>query len=132
MHGGFTTAGVEGCVDCGGRFAAFMEYSHWWLTPPGGETSVLNLAAGGLRIQGKNKYVRPFFDIGVSVGQYDGHPHDYVHKSENFGMGGIAFGFGASVSIGSRLYIRPQARFAGGVPNGVIVGTVGVGVGYRF
>ena len=132
MHGGFTTAGVEVCVDCGGRFGAFMEFSHWWLTPAGGQTSALNLAAGGLRIQGRNKYVRPFFDIGVSMGLYDGHPHDYVHISENFVTGGIAFGLGASVSIGSRLYVRPQVRVAGGAPNGVMVGTAGVGLGYRF
>jgi hypothetical protein len=132
MHGSFTTAGVEVCVDCGGRFGFFMEYSRWWLTPPSGETSVLDLAAGGLRIQGRNKYVRPFFDIGVSAGLYDGHPHDFVHKSENFGTGGIALGFGASVSIGSKLYVRPQVRIAGGVPNGVVVASASVGVGYRF
>ena len=132
MHGSFTTAGVEVCVDCGGRFGFFMEYSRWWRTPPSGETSVLNLAAGGLRIQGRNKYVRPFFDIGVSVGLYDGHPHDFVHISEGFGTGGIALGVGVSVSIGSRLYVRPQARLVGGVPKDVIEGTASIGVGYRF
>jgi len=72
-HGRFQeAAGVEGCVYCEGRFGAFLEYSHWWLTPPGGQTSLLDLGGGGLRIQSRNKRVRPFFDLGVSLGRYDG------------------------------------------------------------
>jgi len=119
-------------VQCGGRSGVFLEYSHWQLTPPGGKTSALNYVAGGLRIQGKNRHVRPFFDIGVAIGQYDGNPHDFVHKSESFGTGGIACGAGVSISIGKRLYLRPQVRMAGGLPKGVVVGSFSVGAGYRF
>lgn len=129
-HGAFTALGVEGCVRCQGRLGVFLEYNHWWLTPAGGETSVLNLAAGGLRMQGRNKYLRPFFDIGIAVGNYDGKPHDFVRRTENIDIMGAMLGVGMTVSLPKGFYIRPQARLAISPETGV--GFASAGLGYRF
>jgi hypothetical protein len=129
--GGFVVAGVEGCALCGGKFGLFMEYDHWRLAPTGFETSVLNLGAGGLRIQGRGRRVRPFFDIGGALGRYNGKPHGYIHRSEDFSMVGVMIGTGAAISIGEKWYVRPQARLAL-MRSGNLAGFLSVGVGYRF
>ena len=129
-HGSFRVAGGEACVRCDGRVAYFLEYSHWWLTPPGGLTSKLDMGSGGVRIQGKNKYVRPFVDIGITAGSYDGHPHDFVHKDENFDLEGVALGVGVTVSVTKHFYVRPQAKIADGLGSGV--GFAVVVACYRF
>lgn len=129
--GGFVVAGVEGCALCGGKFGLFMEYDHWRLTPTGYETSVLNLGAGGLRIQGRGRRVRPFFDVGGALGRYNGKPHGYIRRSEDFSMGGVIIGTGAAISVGEKWYVRPQARLAL-MTSGNIAGVLNFGIGYRF
>jgi hypothetical protein len=129
-HGAFTAVGVEACVRCQGRIGYFLEFTHWSLTPTGGQTSLLNLGGGGFRIQSKNKHVRPFLDIGIAVGTYDGHPHNYVHKDESFDIMGLMLGFGMTVSLPKGFYVRPQARLAISPETGVGFGSVGLG--YRF
>ena len=129
-HGAFTAVGAEACVRCQGRIGYFLEYTHWSLTPAGGQTSLLNLGGGGIRIQGKNRYVRPFLDVGIAVGIYDGHPHNYVHKDESFDIMGVMLGFGMTVSLPKGFYVRPQAKVA--VSPETAVGFASVGLGYRF
>jgi hypothetical protein len=129
-HGRFVAAGAEVCLKCGARFVYFADYSHWWLTPPVGQTSKLDLVTGGLRVQGKNPYVRPFVDLGVAVGHYDGHPHDAVHKDENFGIAGAALGVGVTLSPVKHIYIRPEAKLV--LATETVVGQAGVGIGIRF
>jgi hypothetical protein len=129
-HGTFTVAGIEACLRCRERFAFFAQYDHWWLTPPGGQTSVLDLGSAGLRIQGRNKYVRPFFDVGIAAGYYDGHPHNYVHRDETIALAGVTLGAGITVTLPRGFYVRPQAKLAFGAETAVGFGSVGVG--YRF
>jgi hypothetical protein len=129
-QGAFTTIGVEGCVRCQGRVGYFLEFNRWWLTPPGGQTSVLDFAAGGIRIQGTNKRIRPFLDLGVAAGYYDGHPHDFVHRDEAIGLIGGVLGAGVTVSLPKGFYIRPQVNLA--VAPDIGVGFANVGFGYRF
>jgi hypothetical protein len=129
-EGNFAAFGAEACLRCQGRVGYFLEYTRWSLTPTGGQTSLLNLAGGGLRIQGKNKYLRPFFDIGIAAGAYNGHPHNYVHRDESFEIVGVVLGVGMTVSLPKGFYVRPQARIAVSPETGV--GFASVGFGYRF
>ncbi len=74
--------------------------------------------------------MRPFFDAGISLGRYDGKPHDFVHCSELFVMGGVTLGGGVAISIAKGFYVRPQLRVAGGI--GAVVVYASIGAGYRF
>ena len=129
-HGNFTTVGAEACLNCQARRAYFLEYDHWGLTPAGGRTSKLNLVAGGLRIQGRNRYVRPFVDLGIGVGNYEGHPHDFVHKDEDIGIMGFVLGVGVTFSPVKHVYIRPQAKLVWAFDTAFM--QAGVGAGIRF
>jgi hypothetical protein len=125
-------AGVEACVLCGSRLGLFAEYHHWTRTGAGaGEPVGMDLAGGGLRIQGKGERVRPFLDFGLMAGA---ERKDRIfpllgRQSEAVAAGTL--GFGAAISITEHWYVRPLARIV--VLSSLEFGGFGgASVGYRF
>lgn len=119
-------AGAEGCFLCGGRFGVYAEYHHWKKTGEGTDSPVsLDLAGGGLRIQGRGRRVRPFFDVGVAAGMES----RYLGKSRPV-TGGV-LGTGAMILLGEHPYIRPLLRITG-LSSGEAGGFAGASIGYRF
>jgi hypothetical protein len=125
-------AGVEGCVWCGGRLGLFMEFHHWQKTGEGTDQPVsLDLAGGGLRIQGKGARLRPFFDIGFTAGTEEkDHPILPFNRAHQGVVGGL-LGFGVAISITEHWYVRPLGRIIG-LSSSEYGGFGGVAVGYRF
>ena len=125
-------AGVEGCVLCGGRLGLFMEYHHWQKTGVGtDQPASLDLAGGGLRIQGKGARVRPFFDIGFVAGSEERDRPILPFDKTRQGVVGGLLGFGAAISITDHWYVRPMGRIIG-LSSSEYGGFGGVAVGYRF
>lgn len=125
-------AGVEGCVLCGGRLGLFLEYHHWQKTGVGTDQPVsLDLAGGGLRIQGKGERVRPFFDLGLLAGSEEKDRPILPFNKTRQGIAGGLLGFGAAISITEHWYVRPLARIIG-LSSSEYGGFGGVAVGYRF
>jgi hypothetical protein len=125
-------AGVEGCALCGGRFGLFMEYHHWQKTGVGTDQPLsLDLAAGGLRIQGKGERLRPFFDIGLVAGTEKKDRFILPFTQQSQGVAGGMLGFGAAISITEHWYVRPLARLVV-LSSAEFGGFAGVAVGYRF
>ena len=119
-------AGAESCFLCGGRFGLYAEYHHWQKTGEGTDSPVsLDLAGGGLRIQGRGRRVRPFFDAGVAAGV----ERRYMGRSRPV-TGGV-LGAGATVMLGPHVYVRPLLRIAG-FSSGEAGGFAGASIGYRF
>jgi hypothetical protein len=121
------SAGVQVCGLCSGRFAVFAEYSH--METSGGPTWGIkryDIAAGGLRIQGRGR-VRPFFDIGFAFGtdQY-GSKGQYRH-----GTPGMVLAGGVTFPLKNSWYIRPQYRMYGFTYYHAVAG-VNLEVGVRF
>jgi hypothetical protein len=129
--GPYVLAGAEGCVLCGGRLGLFFEYNHWQLAGVRNNPTMLDLAGAGLRIQGKGRRVRPFFDIGVVGGREQLQRNLYLGPSESRGVRGMLLGGGATIDIGKRWYVRPQLKLAA-VSEGYVTGWFGASVGYRF
>ena len=134
-------AGVEACAKCGDRFGLFGEYSHWARPQPlrsatSGLTG-MDIAGGGLRIQAPTLLggIRSFVDVGLGVGRYR-----WLQSGENKVYGFIA-GYGVTIPISGRWYVRPQSRlyvmadkicscpFFLGDSRGLIFLSAGVGVG---
>jgi hypothetical protein len=125
-------AGVESCVLCGGRLGLFMEYQHWSKTSSGTDQPLsLDLASGGLRIQGKGTRVRPFFDVGVLAGAEKKNSLFFGGSQESRGVGGGVLGFGAAISITEHWYMRPMAKIVV-LSTQEFGGFAGASVGYRF
>jgi len=125
-------AGVEGCVRCGGRLGLFLEYHHWKKISSGTDSPTsLDLAGGGLRIQGKGSRVRPFFDVGVAGGAERDYlyflPRGRASRAVACGM----LGFGAAISVSEHWYVRPLARIVG-LSTPEFGGFAGASAGYRF
>jgi hypothetical protein len=125
-------AGVEACILCGGRLGVFGEYHHWTRTGVGADEPVsLDLAGGGLRIQGKGKRVRPFLDFGLMAGAERNHWSSVPAVDRSHTVVAGALGFGVAISITEHWYVRPLARvLVISTPEGGGFG--GVSVGYRF
>ena len=125
-------AGVEGCAWCGGRIGLFMEYHHWKKTGAGtGQPASLDLAGGGLRIQGKGARVRPFLDLGLLAGAEKNDRAILPFTLESQGLAGGVLGFGAAISITEHWYIRPLAKIML-LSSSEFGGFAGVAAGYRF
>ena len=125
--------GVEGCVLCGGRVGLFLEYNHWQMTGSGTDNPVsLDLAGGGLRVQGKGDRVRPFFDVGMVAGveRYD-RPGFVPYVRYSDAVVGAMLGVGTAISLSEHWYVRPMARF-GILSTLDFAGFAGASVGYRF
>jgi len=123
--------GVEGCFVCAGHLGLFLEYSHWSRTGSGtGNPTRLDLAGGGLRIQGTGSRVRPFFDVGGFVGT---RPRRYFlpRGAESLTLVAALVGFGAAISISEHWYVRPMAR-VGVLSTNEVAGYAGASIGYRF
>jgi hypothetical protein len=125
-------AGVEACVLCGGRLGVFGEYHHWTKTGVGTDEPIgLDLAGGGLRIQGKGRRVRPFFDFGMLAGV---ERNDRIFALSGTGSHAVAagtLGFGAAISITEHWYVRPLARIVV-LTSMEFGGFGGASVGHRF
>jgi len=125
-------AGVESCVLCGGRLGLFMEYHHWQKTGVGTDQPVsLDLAGGGLRIQGKGARVRPFFDMGFVAGTEETARSILPFNDTHQGVVGGLLGFGVAISITEHWYVRPMGRIIG-LSTSEFGGFGGLAVGYRF
>lgn len=125
-------AGVESCVWCGGRAGLFMEFHHWQRTGVGTDQPVsLDLAGGGLRIQGKGARLRPFLDFGLTAGTVEEDRRILPFNQARQGVAGGLLGFGAAISITEHWYVRPTARIIG-LSSTEFGGFGGVAVGYRF
>ena len=125
-------AGVEGCVLCGGRLGLFLEYHHWNKISSGTDSPTsLDLAGGGLRIQGKGERVRPFFDIGITGGVERDYRSPIMGARASHALTGGILGFGAAISVSEHWYIRPLARIVG-LSTPEFGGFAGASVGYRF
>jgi hypothetical protein len=126
-------AGVEGCVLCAGRVGLFLDYNHWRKTGQGtGNPTSLDLAGGGLRVQGTGDRVRPFLDAGLSVGAERTERPGFVPavRESKAVLAGM-LGFGVAISLTEHWYVRPMAKI--GVLSSVeMAGYAGVSVGYRF
>lgn len=130
--GGFGMFGAEVCAFSSSRFALFGEYHHWERAGGTGEIKSADLAAGGLRVQGRGR-VRPFFDVGLGGGR-DHYTVTFANapgEIRSHDLWGLALGGGVAIHIGKRFYLRPQVRtFA---LSGLHFFTAGaVGFGYRF
>jgi hypothetical protein len=106
-------AGVEACLLCSGRLALFGEVTHFFAGGP----QAVNLAGGGLRLQGRRN-VRPFVDIGFVAGGNRG--------GQSRGM---VTGAGVQVPLSQRWYLRTQARLYASIRPAAILS---LGLGYRF
>jgi len=124
--------GVEGCFWCGGHFGVFVEYHHWAKTGVGTDQPVsLDLAGGGVRIQGKGRRVRPFFDAGIFGGAEKKDRNIIPFDLTSHAVAAGALGFGAAISITEHWYVRPMARIVV-LSSAEFGGFAGAGVGYRF
>jgi hypothetical protein len=127
----FTSIGVELCALCSGRFAAFVEYSHWLKSGDAQYSSYIENAdtfGGGLRIQRRDARIRPFFDVGI-VGARDS--YTYWGGSNSHGSVGMVLGGGVAFRLGERAYVRPQFRVY--ATSGFHAAyDAGVGFGFRF
>ncbi len=125
-------AGVEACVLCGGRLGVFGEYHHWTKTGVGTDEPVsLDLAGGGLRIQGKGWRVRPFLDFGLLAGTERNAQIFPLSGNRSHAVGGGTLGFGAAISLSRHWYVRPLARIVV-LSTPEFGGFGGASVGYRF
>ena len=125
-------AGVEACFRCGGRLGVFGEYHHWTKTGAGtGEPVGLDLAGGGLRIQGQGGRVRPFFDFGLLAGVERNDQIFPLAGTRSHAVGGGMLGFGAAISLTRHWYVRPFARIVV-LSTPEFGGFGGASVGYRF
>jgi hypothetical protein len=125
-------AGVEACVLCGGRLGVFGEYHHWKKTGVGTDEPVsLDLAGGGLRVQGKGRRVRPFVDFGMLAGVERNNTAFLFIVDRSHAVVAGTLGFGAAISITEHWYVRPLARTI--VLSSLEFGGFGgASVGYRF
>ncbi|MGE5568746.1 MAG: hypothetical protein ACM3S5_06885 [Rhodospirillales bacterium] len=125
-------AGVESCLLCGGRFGLVLEYHHWQKTGTGTDQPVtLDLAGGGVRIQGTGRRVRPFLDFSFVAGtEVKDRPVIPFDKTRQGVYGGL-LGVGATIPITRHWYVRPMARIIG-LSSAEYGGFGGVGVGYSF
>ena len=125
-------AGVEACFLCGGHLGVFGEYHHWKKTGVGTDEPVsLDLAGGGLRIQGKGKRVRPFIDFGLMAGVERNNTAFLFIVDRSHAVVAGTLGFGAAISITEHWYVRPLARIVlTSTPE--VGGFGGAAVGYRF
>jgi hypothetical protein len=127
-----TVGGVEACVFCGGRFGLFLEYEHWAKTSSGsGEPGSMNLAGGGVRIQGKSARLRPFLDAGLLAGAESKKQVRPSFENESRAVAGGALGFGVAISVTAHWYVRPLARMVV-LSTGAIGGFGGLSAGYSF
>jgi hypothetical protein len=125
-------AGVEACFLCGGRLGVFGEYHHWTKTGVGTDEPVsLDLAGGGLRIQGKGRRVRPFFDFGLLAGAERNDRIFPFTGARSHAVVAGTLGFGAAISITEHWYVRPLARIVV-LSTPEVGGFGGASVGYRF
>ncbi|HOL73117.1 MAG TPA: hypothetical protein PLA43_16045 [Bryobacteraceae bacterium] len=125
-------AGVESCLFCSGRFGLVLEYHHWQKTGSGTDQPVtLDLAAGGVRIQGTGRRVRPFVDLSFVAGtELKDRPVIPFDKTRQGVYGGL-LGLGATIPITRHWYVRPMVRIIG-LSSAEYGGFGGVGVGYSF
>jgi len=127
-------AGVEGCFLCGGRVGLWADYNHWQMTGVRGSGNPvsLDLAGGGLRVQGTGDRIRPFFDAGLAAGveRYD-RPGFVPYVKYTDGVVGAMLGFGAAISLSEHWYVRPVGRF-GILSTLDFAGFGGASIGYRF
>jgi len=101
-------AGVEGCVLCSGRLGLFLEYHHWRKISSGTDNPAsLDLAGGGLRIQGKGKRVRPFFDVGLAGGVERNDLYFLPRGRASHAVACGMLGFGAAISVSEHWYVEP-------------------------
>jgi hypothetical protein len=125
-------AGVEACFLCGGRLGVFGEYHHWTKTGVGTDEPVsLDLAGGGLRIQGKGLRVRPFFDFGLLAGVERNDQYSPVAGNRSHAVAAGTLGFGAAISLSKHWYVRPLARIVV-LSTPEVGGFGGASIGYRF
>jgi hypothetical protein len=125
-------AGVEACVLCGGRLGVFGEYHHWTKTGVGTDEPVsLDLAGGGLRIQGKGSRVRPFIDFGLLAGVERNDRIFPLTGNRSHAVAAGTLGFGAAISLSKHWYVRPLARIVV-LSTPEVGGFGGASVGYRF
>ena len=130
----YVVAGGEACARCGGRYGFFVDYNHWSRrgTGTGNAPAIsLDLASLGLRIQGKDERVRPFFDVGLAVGRKHRDSLIYPGRQQSTGLVGGGLGFGAAISASEHWYVRPFGRvfLLSTNENDAIAGA---SVGYRF
>ena len=126
--------GVEGCVLCAGHVGIWLEYTHRWMTgrPGSGNPRSLDLAGGGLRIQGTGDRIRPFLDAGLVGGvERIDRPGFVPYLRYSNGVVGGMLGFGAAISITEHWYVRPMGR-VGVLSTMELAGFAGASVGYRF
>lgn len=125
-------AGVEASVRCGGHLGVFGEYNHWTKTGVGTDEPVgLDLAGGGLRIQGTGNRVRPFFDFGLLAGvERNDQIFPLVGTRSHVGGGGM-LGFGAAIPLSRHWYVRPFTRIVV-LSTPEFGGFGGASAGYRF
>ena len=64
----------------------------------------------GLRIQGKGRRVRPFFDFGLLAGVERNHQIFPLAGNRSHAVGGGMLGFGAAISLSEHWHVRPLAR----------------------
>jgi hypothetical protein len=134
-------AGAEACILCGGRFALFVEYSHYGSDgklvvpdmPRAKATRItsVDLVSGGLRVQRPRGRARPFFDIGISGGQDRYLSRGWAPTDGSHNLVGLALGGGVTIDVKKRWYVRPTVRAH--VMSGLHVGgSLAVAAGYRF
>ena len=118
-------------VDVAGtaKSTGYVSYSRW--DRPGDPSRGITGAVmfrGGWRVQGHSRRVRPFFDLGGAIGEADYvRPNTAAWSHSYFG---VDVGGGATIAIGNRAYMRPQARAQWLIYGGAI--SAGIGVGIRF
>jgi hypothetical protein len=140
-EGAFGVFGAEACTFCSGRFALFVEYNHWERVGNNGYIQSGDLGGFGLRIQGnRRRRIRPFFDVGIAGGAdhfvmrgwtYLPTPVRIVYGNDSHALYGLSLGGGASMPVGKRWYVRPQARLYA-LRGTHVAAAVSVGVGVRF
>lgn len=124
--------GVEGCVRCGGRLGLFFGYDHWERTGPASDhPASLDLAGGGLRVQGKGARFRPFLDFGLVAGRTQDNRGLPASSMESRGAAGGQIGFGVAISVSEHWYVRPFAKIVG-LSSSEFGGYAGASAGYRF
>ena len=124
--------GAEGCVLCAGRVGLYLEYNHWQKTGVGTDSPTgLDLAGGGLRVQGTGDRIRPFLDAGIVAGVERTNPGFVPPVGRSNGVVGGMLGFGVAISLSEHWYIRPMAR-VGVLSTLELAGFGGASIGYRF
>ena len=119
------SVGAEACLLCGHR-ALFVDYSHW--TRPNGHDATLygsaDTGTAGLRVQWR-KGIRPFFDIGVAVGNARFEHHGSTTSA------GLVIGAGVTVAQAEHFYLRFRGRVMY-LSQYYIATDLAVGAGWRF